>query len=128
MARRRRFGFALAAPRPTVIRSTRVVKLARRAGSAAAAGAKSEKHTIAALAGAAALAYAKRANIDLPKIEALGTSGTYGLALWLIGRYTRSPMAQHAATGLLSVAVAELVSGERISGDDEMGADALLEG
>lgn len=127
MARRRR-GFALAAPRPTVIRQTRVVRLARRSASAVGRAASSEKHTIAAVGAAAVLAYAKRAGVDLPKIEALGTSGTYGLVLWALGKYTKSPMAQHAATGLLSIAVAELISGDRISGDEDMGADALLEG
>lgn len=127
MARRRR-SFALAAPRPQVIRQTRVVRLARRGGSAVARAASSEKHTIAAVGAAALLAYAKKAGVDLPKVDAIGTSGTYGLVLWALGRYTRSPMAQHAATGLLSIAVAELISGDRISGDDDVGADALLEG
>lgn len=127
MARRRRGGFALAAPRPTVIRQTRVVRLARRGGSAVASAARSEKHTISAVVAAAALAYAKKAGVSLPKIEALGTAGTYGLVLWALGKYTKSPMAQHAATGLLSIGVAELISGERISGDDDIGADALLE-
>lgn len=128
MARRRRGGFALAMPRPQVIRQTRVVRLARRGGTAVASAARSEKHTISAVAAAAILAYAKKAGVDLPKIDALGTSGTYGLVLWAVGRYTRSPMAQHAATGLLSIAVAELISGERIAGEDDVGADALLEG
>jgi hypothetical protein len=114
----RRASVMLASPRPTVIRQTRIVKTARRAGGAIARAASSEKHTIAAVAAAAAIAFAKKQGVDLPKIDALGTAGTYGLVLWAVGRYTKSPMAQHAATGLMSIAVAEMMSGDRISGDD----------
>lgn len=115
---RRRSALMLAAPRPTVINRTRIVKVGRRAGSAVARAASSERHTIAAVVAAGALAYAKKAGVDLPKIDTLGTAGTYGLVLWAIGRFTKSPMAQHAATGLMSVAVAEMISGDRITGDD----------
>lgn len=116
MARRR--SNLMLAPRPTVIRQTRIVKAGRRVGGAIRAGAASEKHTIAAVAAAAILAFAKKQGVQLPKVETLGVSGTYGLILWAAGRFTKSQMLTHAATGLMSVAVAEMISGDRIMGDD----------
>jgi hypothetical protein len=56
--------------------------------------------------------------VQLPKIDAIGTAGTYGLVAWAIGRWTRSNVAQHVATGLLSVAAYQLAAGGGVSGDD----------
>ena len=83
---------------------------ARRAGTAAAQAAISEKHTLAAVGAAAAYGFARSRGVALPFVGALGMAGTYGLAAWALGRYTRSRTMQHVATGLLSVAAAEFAS------------------
>lgn len=93
-------------------------QLARRVASSAARMAASERHTAAAVAASAVLGFAQRSGVALPKIDAIGTAGTYGLIAWGIGRWTRSPVAQHVATGLLSVAAYQLASGGGVSGDD----------
>lgn len=100
----RRFGAA------TRIRYRRMKPMIRRGAGAAARAAASEKHTLAALATAAVLGFAQREGWDLPHVKALGRAGTYGLALWGIGRFTRSRMAEHAATGALSIAIFQLTS------------------
>lgn len=94
----------------------------RRASSAASKLAMSEQHTIAATASAAVFGFMKRQNVNLPHFDALGTPGTYGLVAWAIGRYTKSPMAQHIATGLLSVSAYQLGAGQTLSGGNVMGA------
>jgi hypothetical protein len=101
---------------------TRLVKVGRSGVSAAARAAREEKHTIAAVGAAAVLGFMKRENVALPKVEALGTAGTYGVAAWLLGRYTKSIVLQHVATGLLSVAAVELSSGISVSGDEDTGS------
>lgn len=102
---------------------TRVVKVGRSGLSAAARAARSEKHTIAAVAAAGILGFMRREGVALPKVAALGTAGTYGALAWLGGRYMKSQVLQHVATGLLSVAAAELTSGSTVSGDDDIGDD-----
>lgn len=79
-------------------------RLARRGAGAAAAVAKDEKHTIAAVGAAAVLGYMERQGSTLPHINALGMAGTYGLVAWGAARMTKSRTAAHVATGLLSVA------------------------
>jgi hypothetical protein len=98
---------------------------ARRASSAASRLAASETHTIVAVGSAVVLGLMKRQNVALPKIDALGTPGTYGLLAWAVGRYTRSTMAQHVATGLMSVSAYQLAAGQTLSGD-VMGADSTM--
>lgn len=90
----------------------------RRVGSAARSVAMSERHTAAAVGAAAVLGFAQRSGVSLPKIDAIGTAGTYGLVAWGIGRWTRSTVMQHVATGLLSVAAYQLAAGGTVSGDD----------
>lgn len=101
---------------------TRLVKVGRSGLSAAARAAREEKHTIAAVGAGVALGFLRRENVALPKVEALGTAGTYGIAAWLLARYTKSLTLQHVATGLLAIAGAELASGSTVSGDDDVGA------
>lgn len=105
----RRAPARVSAPSTTRIRTIRVAKaLARRGGSAAARAALSEKHTIAAVGTAAAFGYMSRpGSTPLPHIAAMGQAGTYGLALWGVGKFTKSPTMQHMATGLLAVQAAE---------------------
>lgn len=77
-----------------------------------------EKHTIAAVGAAAALGFAKKSGVSLPAAPFLGVAGTYGLAAWVIGKYTHSRTARHIATGLLSVAAFELASEGKIAGSE----------
>jgi len=104
---------------PTISPATRAraVGFARRGVSAAARVASSERHTIVAVGSAAVLGFMKKQNVRLPKFDALGTPGTYGLIAWAIGRFTKSPVAQHVATGLMSVSAYELASGQTLSGE-----------
>jgi hypothetical protein len=104
----------VAAPRPR----TRVVvaqaagRIARRAGAAAAYAAREEKHTIAAVVAAGAIGYAQREGMldNIPHIQAIGPIGTLGGVAWALGRFMRSRVASHVATGLLSVAVFKAAS------------------
>ena len=91
----------------------------RRGATVAARAIADEKHTLTALVSSAALGLAKRQKIDLPKIDAIGTAGTYGLAAWVGGRWLKSRTLQHVATGLLSVATFALAAGDTLTGDDE---------
>ena len=86
--------------------------------------AMAEKHTLTALAAAAALGFAKRQGYKLPSLPMLGPAASYGLGAWALSKYTNNKMASHAATGLLSVAMYELASGGGIAGD--VGADEVL--
>lgn len=83
----------------------------RKVASKAAAIALTEKHTLTAVGAGAALGLAERNNIPLPYVGFLGRAGTYGVAIWALGRYTGNQMAQHAASGLLAVAAYELAKG-----------------
>ena len=108
---------------PTISPATKakVGAIARRGASIAGRYAMQEKHTIAAVAAAAVFGYLRRANVGLPKIDAIGTTGTYGLVAWGLGRWTKSPIAQHIATGLLSTAAYQLAAGQTIGGGEIMG-------
>lgn len=94
----------------------RAGNLARRAGSAAGRWAKEEKHTVGALGAAAVLGFLSRPSADggpstaekLPHIRAIGVPGTYGLALYAVARMSKSHVAGHMATGLMSIALFEL--------------------
>lgn len=95
---------------------TRIVRvssaIARRGARAAGRAAISERHTLAAVGTAAAFGYMTRTgSTPFPHIAALGQAGTYGAALWAVGRFTKSPVAQHMATGLLCVQAAEWARG-----------------
>lgn len=99
-----------------VTRRRRAGAVARRGLTAAGKAAADEKHTIAAVAASAGLGFLKRQSVDLPKIEQLGTAGTYGVAAWLAARMTKSRTMSHVATGMLSVAAFQLASGETLTG------------
>ena len=89
---------------------SRAKRVAGRVGGAVARAALDEKHTIAALVTAAALGYAKKEDMDIPHIDALGVPGTVGAALWLAGRMMKSRTLSHAATGALAIAVHNFVA------------------
>ncbi len=92
----------------------------RRGATKAAQVARDEKHTLTALVAAGALGLAKRQKMDLPKIDQIGTAGTYGLAAWVAARWSGNKTISHVATGLLSVAAFSLASGdETLAGDDD---------
>lgn len=92
--------------------------IARRGFSAAGRAAASEKHTIAAVAAAATLGFMQRSGVSLPRIDALGTAGTYGLVSWAAGRFMKSPVLSHIATGLMSISAYQLAAGQTLAGDD----------
>jgi len=96
----------------------RAAGLARRGFSVASKAASSEKHTIAAVAAAATLGFMQRSGVSLPKFDALGTAGTYGLVAWAGGRFMRSPTLSHIATGLMSISAYQLAAGQTLSGED----------
>jgi hypothetical protein len=93
--------------------------IARRGFSAAARAASSERHTIAAVGAAAVLGFMQRNSVTLPKIDALGTAGTYGLIAWAGGRFMKSQILSHVATGLMSISAYQLAAGQTVSGDDD---------
>lgn len=105
--KKNRTGLAKTRTRTVVVRST------SGAGKAAAMVAREEAHTMAAVGAAAVLGYAQRENMldTVPHVEALGVEGTLGVLAWVAGRYTKSKMASHVATGLLSVAAWKLANG-----------------
>lgn len=85
-----------------------------------------EKHTLTALAAAAALGFAKRQGYALPSLPMLGPAATYGLGAWALSKYTGNKVASHAATGMLSVALYELASGGAAKMAGDVGADEVL--
>jgi hypothetical protein len=93
--------------------------IARRGFSVAARAASSERHTIAAVGAAAVLGFMQRSGVTLPKVDALGTAGTYGLIAWAGGRFMRSQILSHVATGLMSISAYQLAAGQTVSGDDD---------
>jgi hypothetical protein len=114
-------------PRLSPVTRAKVKHHARRAFGAASRVAQAEKHTVTALAAAAALGYASRPGKDgapsmaskLPKVDALGVAGTYGALAWLAAKQTKNPTLAHVATGLLSIAAYKFGAGEKTAGDDE---------
>jgi hypothetical protein len=104
----RRYNFQ--APKTKTRWRTRTVTAGRRGVSAAVTAAREEKHTIAAVGAAAVCGFAESRNVDLPHIEALGTPGTYGVVAYIAGRYMKSKVLSHVATGLLSVAAYKLTA------------------
>jgi len=105
------------AKKKTALAKTRtrtiVVRSAGGAGKAAAMVAREEAHTMFAVGAAAVLGYAQRENMldTVPHVEALGVEGTLGVVAWVAGRYMKSKVASHTATGLLSVAAWKLANG-----------------
>jgi len=85
-------------------------KAGSRIGTKARQIAHDERHTLIALGSAAALGLAESRGVDLPKIDALGIAGTYGLGAYLYSKLTGSPTAEKVATGLLCVAIYKLTS------------------
>ena len=110
MARRSRLARRASAGARTIVR--RAAPVARRVGSATAAAAREEKHTLIALATAGAAGYARREGMldNLPHVDAMGVEGTYGALAWLVAKYTRNRTAGHVATGLLCIAVNRLAA------------------
>lgn len=113
-------------PRVQIVRVPGAVSRRARAGTAVRRGATAagraladEKHTLTALVASGVLGLAKRQGIALPKIDAIGTAGTYGLGAWVAARMMKSRTLSHVATGLLSVAVFSLAAGDTLTGDDD---------
>src|SRR4051812_17498819 len=104
----RRSAVTLSRPTSVSVIVPRAARLARAGGRFAATQAMEERHTLVALGGAAIAGYVQRNNIQVPHIAAIGVPGTYGLAAWALGRYTKNRTMQHLATGLLAVAAYQM--------------------
>jgi hypothetical protein len=106
------------APRPIVIKTPSFPKklkhAARRVGGAVA----EEKHRIGAIGAGFILGLVDKSGIDLPTIPMLGKAGTLGAFCWAAGKWGKSRMASHAATGLLAIAAYELGKEGHISGPE----------
>jgi hypothetical protein len=110
-----------AGPRPIVVRTTRTIKpkVKRRRGGG---GGKGERHRIMALGGAAVLALLdKSETLHIPTLPFLGKAGTAGVAAWAFGKYTKNAWADDMATGMLAIAVYELVKEGHIDGEEVEG-------
>lgn len=103
----------------SVSRRARAGAMVRRGATAAGKALADEKHTLTAIVSAAALGLAKRQAIALPKIDAIGTAGTYGAGAWVLARFMKSRTMSHVATGLLSVAAFSMAAGDTLTGDDD---------
>lgn len=104
-------------------RGKRAGALLRRGGGAAAKAAQANKHTMFALLGAGIAGYIKKTGMDLPKIDALGTAGTYGALALVGGIMMKNRTLESLGTGLASIAVYQLASGDGVSGDDDIAGD-----
>ena len=77
----------------------------------------SEKHTITAIVAAGVIGLLEKQGISIPTLGPLPPVATAGVAAWAYGRWGKSQMAQHIATGLLSVAVNRWAATGTIAGD-----------
>jgi len=102
---------AIARRTPARSSPRRAYPVVRRAASRAATAVRDEKHTLAAIATAAALGYAARQGTQIPHLAQLGVEGTVGVALWFGSRMTRSRTLEHMATGALAVAAYDWARG-----------------
>lgn len=108
--------------RPAIVRvgggRSRAPALASRAARAATIAAIEERHTLTALAAAGIAGWLRRSDAGrdlierLPALEPLGPEGTAAIVAWAIGRWGRSRVAEHIATGLGSVAIYRIARGE----------------
>jgi hypothetical protein len=79
------------------------------------------------VASALGLGLVEGKKFELPHIKQIGVAGTYGLAAWLIGRFTRNKIIQHLATGLLAVGAYQLGFSLMFKGELEKAAAAKKE-
>lgn len=107
---------------PPARRST-ASRVGSRVGSAAAQAAMSEKHTLAALAAAGVAALARKNDWNLPTFGDVPPVLAWGLGAWAYGKFGKNKMAQHVATGLLSVGLYEQIAYTR---DTRAAIDQLL--
>jgi hypothetical protein len=103
----------------------RARRVASRVGGRVQSAALSERHTVTALVAAAVLGLAERSGVNLPKpISSLSVPATYGVAAWALGKWTKNQQWQHAATGLLAIAIRDMAAGKTpagtVVGDDDV--------
>ena len=89
----------------------RAAPVVRRVGGAAAAAAVSEKHTLAALAGAGILGYLEKEDMlaQWSFIDGIDPKVQLALITWFAGRMTKNKTIQHVATGVASVALFDAI-------------------
>lgn len=109
--RSRTTALATRAASATRVVVARAAPMVRRGASAAASAAREEKHTLTALAAAAALGYAEREDMlsNVSLIDGVDPKVQVALIAWGIGKWSKSKTAQHVATGLGSVAIYDAV-------------------
>ena len=123
------------APSPIIrIAAPHTRAIARRAGRAVRRGAgvagravASEKHTLTAIGAAAVLGFVEKSGVKIPTLGPVGPAGTIGLGAWLYGRMTKNAVAQHVATGLLSVAANRWAATGTIAGDELLGTGVVFD-
>lgn len=87
---------------------------ARRSNVAARLRKARQRHTVAAVVGAAALGYAEslddkgKPRFKIPTIGGMTPTQTAGVAAFVLGMATKNKTVEHVATGLLSAAAWEL--------------------
>lgn len=74
------------------------------------------------IAAAGAIGFLQRQGIKIPKIiDSLSGPANVGLLAWGAARFLKSPILDHAATGMLSIAAFGIGSGVTVGGDYPMG-------
>jgi len=107
-----------AASKPIIIRQVRPMRAPKhhhRRGARPGGG--GERHRLGALIGAAVLGMLDKSSTNLPALPFLGKAGTAGVAAWAAGKFLKNRWADDAATGMLSIAVYELMKDGTIAGD-----------
>lgn len=102
------------APRPPSrarVIVARAAPVARRVAGATARAAYAEKHTLVALGAAGLLGYLDReGQLDsFSMVDGVDVKAQVALALWVAGKFSKSQTIQHAATGVASVALYDMV-------------------
>ena len=106
------------AVQPIIVRAPAAMKHVKHHGRKIASAAYEERHRMGAILGGLALGLIEKAGIDLPTIPLLGKAGTLGVAAWAMGKWGKSRIASHAATGFLAIAAFELGKEGHINGLD----------
>lgn len=115
----RRAGHAFSrAVRPIIVRAPAVKHAVKHHAKRAFSAAAEERHRLGAILGGLALGLIEKAGIDIPTVPLLGKAGTLGAAAWAMGKWGKSRMASHAATGFFAIAAYELGKEGRIAGID----------
>lgn len=98
--------------------SGRLARHVKRGARRITSEASQNKHRFGAIAAGFALGYMQKNGWSLPAIPMLGQAGTLAVAAYFGGKWMKSRMLSHAATGLAAVAAYELGKDGSIAGYD----------